>query len=721
MGQARRRQFINPYWRNNQQVIKPAQTIKSGPPQIQEKHDIKITDKTICFVGPAMDCCVDKVVKEYVQYFEKEGYQIVFTLQKGMEEIIKWTPRWVVLFRVGTNPGFPQELGMSNVLRIVKHLQQLGVRVVYYLDDFLVSANGNSPIQIASNCDAIIVATTELKEFFKKVSNFAVPIIHVPTHVDLEKFDFVPKLDYIADIHRYKVLMTSGGRVGAVLLHEMCKKANERWEEFKDVEWIINASGVAQMRTLINSFRNLHKTYIDWLSLQDYYSLCKSVNVMINPASNKDIDYLVPPQWQETWLNSKSAVKYTMAGAARIPCISSPMRSYVESIQDGETGFIVDSVDGFLDKILYLKDNPDTARLVGEKARIAIEANFDIKERYPLYRDAITGEYKEADTSIGILTATSDGGPGSFANSLRKYIYKLTDNKYKIVDQDSPAVKSVISVAFLNHEIMRAAKKRDPNVKFIQRMDGLPFVSYLGDDTGLKPGKIQTSVMNVMKENYELADLIVWQSEFCKKQWEPYVDTTKKSVVIFNGVDLEVFNTIGNYVPLPGDKTKILHSNWSIFPHKRIDILFDAIKTFPGVDFHCIGNYETTDTAKTFQRFAEFPNAIYHGPIKALKQLVNMYRSCDALLFTSEMEGCPNVCLEALACGCPIIYNANIDVVKEIMGDLALGFKTMEELKYIIEVQLEDGEFIQSIRRGMKFKVEELRAENMVKQYMEIL
>jgi glycosyltransferase involved in cell wall biosynthesis len=723
MGQARRRNMINPFWKDN--ILKPQRQTIDAPPQVQEAQDIKITDKTICFVGPAMDCCVDKVIKEYVPYFEKEGYQIVFTLQKGMEDIIKWTPRWVVLFRAGTNSDFAQELGMNNMLRIIKHLKQLGVRVVYYMDDFLVTANSNASIQIASDCDAILVATTELKDFFTKLTNFIVPVIHVPTHIYLEVFDFVKKLDYITSIPRYRVLMTSSGRVGAVLLHAMCEKANERWEEFKDVEWIINASGVAQMRTLINSFRNLHKTYIDWVSLEDYYRLCKSVNVIINPASKEDIAVLCPPMWHDAFLNSKSAVKYTMAGAARIPCISSPMRSYVEAIQEGETGYIVNTADEFLTKILYLKDNPDKARLMGEKARIAIEVNFDIAKRYPLYRDAIIGDYKEIDASIGILTAKSDGGPGAFAEVLRKYVPRITNNKYKVVDQDSPAVKLIISVAFLNHEIMRAAKKRDPSIKFTERADGLPFVSYLGDDTGQKPGEIQNVVMDVMLDNFKLSDQIIWQSEFCKKQWARYIDVeSKPNKIIYNGVDLEIFNTTEHCMPFPGNKTKILISSWSIFPHKRADLAIEIAKKYPDIDFHFVGNYFSTDTAKTFQLFSQIPNATYYGPVKAPKQLANLYRGVDALLFTSEHEGCPNSVLEAAACGCPIIYNKKCSVVPEMFGeDLVFGFDNTEDLDYIFNTQLNDEELIQTIRIGLFNKIhEKYTAEIMVKNYyMELI
>jgi glycosyltransferase involved in cell wall biosynthesis len=726
MGAHKRKNFV-PYYQYNQDMkkMKTAPTTAAGPPRVQTSQDVKITAKTISFVGPKLDCTVDKMVKEYVTQFQAEGYQVIFTLQKGIQDILRYVPKWVVLFRVGTNPEFPMELGLENTVRVIKHLQQLGVRVVYYIDDFIVTANHNAPVTIASNCDALIVATTELKEFFSKVTTFTVPIIHVPTHVDLPVFDFLPPIAYFEAMKRYKIFMSSGGRIGTIGFHDICEKANEI-PEFDDVQWIINMAGVAQLRTVVNRFRNLHKIYLDWLALESYYALCKSVDLIINPASPEDLNYICPPQWQQTWLNSKSAVKYTMAGAARIPIVAAnSMRSYVEAIKDGETGFIVKSADEFIEKILYLKNNPDKAKEMGAAARTDIEEKFDIRKRYASYRDAITGAYKEEDTAKGILIGISDGGPGSFSNIMRKQVPLLTGKKYKVTDQDSPSIKAALSVAFLNHEAIQGAKKRDPSLRMVQRMDGLPFVSFLGDDTGLAPGEIQNVIMEVMKKNYEMADYIVWQSEFAKKVWAPYVDTTKPSSIIYNGVDFETFNSTAPFMPLPGEKTKILVNSWSLFPHKRADLAVKIANEYPEIEFHFIGNFFYKDTVKTMEELSKYPNITYYGPIKNLAQIRNFYRAVDALLFTSEMEGSPNTALEAAACGCPIIYNKACSVVPEMFGeDLVFGFDDdesgMDELYFIFE-KLNDGNLILPMRQKMLAKIQEFSAEKMVKKYLEIL
>ncbi len=290
MGKGRARHF-DPFYKNNKNIYVPKEARpiihQQMMPRVEATRDIKITDKTVSFVADALDCCIEKVVKEYVPYFQQEGYQITVTLQKGMDEIIKLIPRWVVLIRVGSGKMFDQELGLPNVSKIIKHLQRLGIRVVYYIDDFLVTANNNAPVAIASLCDAVIVATSELKDFFHGITNFKPPIIHVPTHIDIPIFDIVPALDYIKDIPRFKVLMTSSGRIGATGLFEICEKANNM-PEFNDIQFIVNSGGVAQMRTIINSFRHLHKIYVDSIPLNQDYGLCKSGNVIIHPASNNE-------------------------------------------------------------------------------------------------------------------------------------------------------------------------------------------------------------------------------------------------------------------------------------------------------------------------------------------------------------------------------------------------------------------------------------------------
>ena len=708
--------------------MNPTPQLLNVPPRVEISPKIEISDKTISFLIPKYDCCVDKVVKEYVPYFQVEGYQVTGTLQKGAKGIIDLAPRWVVLLRVGTEPAFPIELGLTNISNIIQHLQRLGVRVTYYIDDFLLNVNNGAPVQIAALCDGVIVATKELAEFFlTKIPGFSKPVFLVPTHLDIPTFDSTPKYPFISQMNRYKIFMTSGGRIGTTGLFEICEKANNMPEEFDDVQLIVNTSGVAQLRTIINSFRHLHKTYIDWIPIETYYGICKSVNLIINPASAIDLDYLVPQPFQQAWLDAKSCVKYTMAGGARIPIIASPvMREYREAIKDGETGFLANSADEFIEKILYLKKNPAVAARVGIMARQDVVQNYDVRVRYPIYRDAIIGA---AQPNIPVLSpnvvmptasgkrvfipSLGEGGPGSFYANMRKYLPIISGGKWSVTNQIAGATKA-IAIAFLNAKDILAAIETN-SLKYIYRVDGLP--------TNLYTGELDPINLKIMQELFRHTDHIVWQSKHCWKIWDERklipVEGNPHNHIIHNGVDTAVF-TKRQSEPNTEYGLTALIVNWSTFPHKRFDLIFDILTQAqtraPELRFSLLGNFKDAHLEHNQELLKQYPNVDYLGQIPdrnrgSLEKLAEIYRKAHFLVFTSEMEGIPNTVLEATASGVPILYNSAVDIVPEICGTECIGFKTADEF-------FEQYKYYTKVNVSLK---DEFTAQNCVKQYLDIL
>ncbi len=70
------------------------------------------------------------------------------------------------------------------------------------------------------------------------------------------------------------------------------------------------------------------------------------------------------------------------AMAAGLPCISSPNAGATSDlVKDGETGFVVDFKDkeGTKEKIRWILDHPDEAKIMGQKARIFIEREASIQ------------------------------------------------------------------------------------------------------------------------------------------------------------------------------------------------------------------------------------------------------------------------------------------------------------------------------------------------------
>jgi glycosyltransferase involved in cell wall biosynthesis len=649
--------------------------------------------KVIAFLQENFDCCSEKCILEYTDLFQKDNYACLLIPREQYGDILKYLSNYVVLFRTGNKDATPDQV--KTLLSYISHLRSLGIRVVYYADDLIFWTNNNAPIALVKASDAVIVSNPTLKSILITKGQVTKPIIIVPTHIRLEVFDKIAAVPPKPLSNKFKILLTSQGRIGINHAFEICELVNEDPELAATTEWIFNCNGVAQIRSVVNRFRNLHKTYIDWITLSEYYALAKSVDLIIHPARPEDLAYMCPPDIQQTWLDSKSEVKYTLAGAARIPIISSPSASYKDAIRDGETGFIVNTSEEFVEKIKELKGNRALRERIGAAARRDIEQNYDVTIRYPSYRDAIIGAISPQDAlqtqepSIQISTTPSvfippiEGGPRSFYENMKRWLPVVTKGQWEVTENIKTA-KVAIAIAFvLADEIMKEKKER-PSLKMLYRLDGLPMDF---------EGNLEPTNLAKMQELFPYANTTVWQSQHCLKMWKernvipPNVDYT--GPIIHNGVDLTIFKPEGRTYSFPGAKKyNFLNLNWSTFKHKRLDLLQETVAAYqsnPYVHFFMIGNYVSTSQIANVNFWKTFANVSYIGQMRnqskeAKEILASIYRAATALIFTSEMEGSPNTVLEAMGCGCPVIYNDAVDIVPEILEYACLPLKHMDQI-----------------------------------------
>ena len=616
----------------------------------------------IGFIQDAFDCCSEKCIIEYSPLFANDSIACLMIPRTNYTDILKYLCKYVVLFRLGSKEGSEEDI--KKLLAYLQHVKNLGIRLVYYADDLIFWSNKQAPLVLIQLCDAVIVSNKTLKNVLINQAKILKPIFVVPTHLELSRFDRVVQDSHMMLSKRFKVLLTSGGRIGTNHAYEICELANEDPELSKDVEWIFNCQGVAQIRSLINKFRNLKKTYIDWLSSDKYYALVKAVDVIIHPAKPEDLAYMCPPEMQQLWLDSKSELKYTLAGAARIPIISSPTAAYVDAIADGETGFIADTAQDFIDKIKLLKNDRNLRLRIGQAARADIEKRYNIKDRYIQYRDAIIGN-STPETSRIVVSDTPtkllfippiSGGPRTFYENMNRWLPEVSSNKWR-VSLTLERATAAIAIAFVSADEIIAEKKRRLDLKVIYRLDGLPMTFEGGLD--------QTNLAK-MQEMFRYADTVVWQSKHCQKMWREKnlvpPEINAEGPIIPNGVDLNIFTPEGNKYPLPNPKAyNFLSINWSTFLHKRLDLLQEFIKSHasnPDILFYLIGNYVSTSQIANVNFWRGFSNVVYLGQmrnqsVEAKQMLASIYRVATGLIFTSEMEGSPNTVLEALGCGCP--------------------------------------------------------------------
>jgi glycosyltransferase involved in cell wall biosynthesis len=109
--------------------------------------------------------------------------------------------------------------------------------------------------------------------------------------------------------------------------------------------------------------------------------------------------------------------------------------------------------------------------------------------------------------------------------------------------------------------------------------------------------------------------------------------------------------------------------------HKRHELLFQAMsliwKERPDLKLVlCGGRPPNVDLTKLIQQYAPTGAAIDLGYVSET-QLVALYQSAEAMLFTSQYEGFGMPVLEAMHAGCPVIC-APVTSLPEVAGDAAL-------------------------------------------------
>jgi len=183
---------------------------------------------------------------------------------------------------------------------------------------------------------------------------------------------------------------------------------------------------------------------------------------------------------------------------------------------------------------------------------------------------------------------------------------------------------------------------------------------------------------HLITSNLHQADHIIFQSNFSRRITQRFVTQTSPGTIIFNGVDLTQFCPEGPRCAWrqqdSSDTYHILMSHHFRPYHRLHDALniIAALKTRLPVHLHLLGNDDGTAFAYG-QSIANRLNLVpgkdftLHGK-QPFDQLAAFYRSCDIMLNLSYWDTCPNVVIEALACGLPVV-GVNHGGVAELVGD----------------------------------------------------
>lgn len=184
--------------------------------------------------------------------------------------------------------------------------------------------------------------------------------------------------------------------------------------------------------------------------------------------------------------------------------------------------------------------------------------------------------------------------------------------------------------------IVRATWRR-PDVTVVQRIDGA------AQDYGRDPraDRAQARVNRV-------ADLTIFQSRYCRHSTrEKFPVISHDGPIVHNPVDLETFRPDGPRATLPPwNGPRIAAITWSTNPRKGSGSLYRVARSLPEAQLVLCGRYADAP---------DLPNIARMGVLDAT-ELATVLRACDVFATFAENEACPNVVLEALASGLPVLY-----------------------------------------------------------------
>lgn len=147
-----------------------------------------------------------------------------------------------------------------------------------------------------------------------------------------------------------------------------------------------------------------------------------------------------------------------------------------------------------------------------------------------------------------------------------------------------------------------------------------------------------------IKHTYDRSQGIIFQSEFNKKLITKYFGQHDNTIVIHNGADIETISQIPKYKH-NYNNLWICASQWR--PHKR---LHENIRYF--LDYKEDGDHLVVAGNTSTQ--IEDPRITYVGQLNQ-HQLYSLYKSAKYFLHLAWLDHCPNVVVDARACGCHII------------------------------------------------------------------
>ena len=242
------------------------------------------------------------------------------------------------------------------------------------------------------------------------------------------------------------------------------------------------------------------------------------------------------------------------------------------------------------------------------------------------------------------INTNSSSGPNSFANKLLPHLGSMG---HTFTTPES----AHIALCFIESHIPTLPCPR------VTRLDGIYFN---------KAQNYDEQNRNI-KRTYDNSKGIVFQSNFNKELITRYFGEPEESVVIRNGANTEAIEKIIPMSKEGYDNVWCCASSWR--PHKRLSENIRYFLEHKGDNDILIVAGEVSETERVKE-----PSIAYFGNLNQ-QQLFSLYKASTYFLHLAWLDHCPNVVVDARACGSHIICSST-GGTKEISG---LGATVIEE------------------------------------------